>query len=177
VRGETVDGRADIYALGCVLFEALSGDVPFPREEIHAVYYAHLNTEPPCCSEMNTLVPPAFDPVISCALSKDPADRFAAASDFAAACREALAASVEIAVESAPDSLPPQSVLVLQSVGEEARIHFDVECAQLAGIIIPPPVIRFAGPGTAGWMPPDEALRLTHASNCTDCVKATTGAA
>jgi len=78
VRGEkTVDGRADIYALGCVLFQTLTGDVPYPREETHAIYFAHLEAEPPCCSERNSSVDPAFDEVVARALAKSPGDRYA----------------------------------------------------------------------------------------------------
>ena len=47
IRGETVDGRADVYSLGCVLFQCLTGEVPFPRDSDARVIYAHLEEDPP----------------------------------------------------------------------------------------------------------------------------------
>ena len=70
IRGERVDARADVYALGCLLFYALTGDVPFKRESDEARLWAHLSEPPPKPSEHDA--PEAFDPVIERALAKDP---------------------------------------------------------------------------------------------------------
>ena len=57
IRGEEVDGRADVYALGCLLFEALTGSVPFAGVSEVAIVYAHLDEEPPSASERRPGLP------------------------------------------------------------------------------------------------------------------------
>ena len=77
IRGEQVDGRADVYALGCVLFECLAGERPFERESELAVVFAHLNEPPPRLTELRPELPAAWDGVIARALAKEPDDRYA----------------------------------------------------------------------------------------------------
>jgi YVTN family beta-propeller protein len=90
VRAEQADGRADLYALGCVLFECLTGEVPFPRDSEVAAIYAHLEDEPPSASERRPGLPPALDGVISRALAKDPDNRWQSGAELVAAAQAAL---------------------------------------------------------------------------------------
>jgi YVTN family beta-propeller protein len=90
IRGERVDARADVYALGGVLFTALTGQVPFPRESDEARLWAHLQAEPPRLSERAPNLPPRLDAVITRALAKRPEDRYPSAGDLARAARAAL---------------------------------------------------------------------------------------
>ena len=83
IRGEQVDGRADVYSLGCVLYECLTGRQPFQRGNDAAVLYAHLEDEPPATGG------PA-DPVIATALAKSPDDRYQTCAELVEAAREAL---------------------------------------------------------------------------------------
>ena len=64
IDGATVDGRADVYSLGCMLYECLVGEAPFVRESRLAVAWAHLEEEPPRASLHNPVLPKAVDPVI-----------------------------------------------------------------------------------------------------------------
>jgi YVTN family beta-propeller protein len=90
IRAEQADGRADLYALGCVLFECLTGEVPFPRDSEVAAIYAQLEDEPPRASERRPGLPQALDDVISRALEKKPGDRWQSGAEFVAAARAAL---------------------------------------------------------------------------------------
>ena len=88
--GKPVDGRADQYSLACVAFELLCGEVPFPREHVTAVIWAHMSEPPPALSSRNPAFPAGADGVLARALAKSPADRFASCRDFADALRAAF---------------------------------------------------------------------------------------
>ena len=90
VEGHGVDGRADLYALACAAFELLSGAPPFRRGEGLAVVWAKLSEPPPPLTERRRDLPATVDAVMSRALAKAPADRFAGCGEFAAALREGL---------------------------------------------------------------------------------------
>ncbi|MSW95849.1 MAG: protein kinase, partial [Actinobacteria bacterium] len=101
LRDETIDARADIYALGCLLHRMLTGETPFPRESDAAVIAAHL-TDPPPRPSATRGVPAGLDAVVARALAKQPGDRFASAGALAAAAREALTAAPETPAGTAP---------------------------------------------------------------------------
>ncbi len=91
IRGEEVDGRADIYALGCVLYECLSGTPPFDADSETALIYAHLEREPPRISEVRPNLPQELDAVISRAMAKLPDDRYSSCRSLTAEARAAVA--------------------------------------------------------------------------------------
>jgi serine/threonine protein kinase len=91
IAGEPADGRADLYSLGCVLFEVLAGEVPFPRDSEVAAIYAHLEEDPPRVSERRPGLPVALDAVVARAMAKDPKDRWQSGAELVAAARAALA--------------------------------------------------------------------------------------
>jgi class 3 adenylate cyclase len=90
IEGKPVDGRADVYSLGCLLFECLAGQVPFRRDSRLALAWAHLEDEPPSATECNPKLPEAIDAVIGTAMAKEPEDRYPTSAALIAAAEEAL---------------------------------------------------------------------------------------
>jgi predicted Ser/Thr protein kinase len=118
-RGERVDARADVYSLGCVLFQALTGTVPFPADNDLAKLYAHGSQPPPSVLERRRDLPAAFDPVLTRAMAKDPNDRYASAGDLG---RAAVAAG-----SGTSPTVPERTVAVgaaapVDAVGAAARV-------------------------------------------------------
>jgi YVTN family beta-propeller protein len=113
IAGAPADGRADLYSLGCVLFEALVGEVPFPRASDVATIYAHLEDEPPRPSERRPGLPVALDAVVARALAKDPERRWPSGAALAAAARAALAPAADAPAPAirAPRQRPPLRAL------------------------------------------------------------------
>ena len=82
VAGTPIDARADIYSLGCVLFEALTGSVPYPRDSAVAKMYAHTHEPPPSLTESALDMPDALDGVVARAMAKQREERYLSAGDL-----------------------------------------------------------------------------------------------
>ena len=93
IKGKQVDARSDVYSLGCVMFVALTGQLPFEREADVAKLYAHINDPPPAPSTCAPGVAPELDPVVARALAKDPEERFPSAGDLGRAALAAVSGS------------------------------------------------------------------------------------
>jgi tRNA A-37 threonylcarbamoyl transferase component Bud32 len=89
ITGGHVDARTDIYALGCVFFQMLSGHVPYERDNSVAKLFAHVSDPPPSIEGELAELYPTFGQVLEKAMAKDPADRYLSAGDFV---RDAAAA-------------------------------------------------------------------------------------
>ena len=89
--GRPLDARTDVYSLGCVLYECLTGEVPYRREQNAALMYAHLSEPPPKVTAARPDLDPAIDAVVATAMAKSPVDRYSSAGALAVAARDALA--------------------------------------------------------------------------------------
>jgi non-specific serine/threonine protein kinase len=129
VEGKPVDGRTDIYALGCVLFECLTGRPPFKKEEDVAVIMAHLREEAPLVTDLRADCPPALARVVAKALAKPPADRFQSCDEMVVALRAAgsgrpvpvdtpEAAALDETQAAGPPIAPPRPAPVLPDSAE-----------------------------------------------------------
>ena len=83
VIGKTLDHRTDIFSLGVVLYEALTGTPPFDGDNVNAIMYATVNTQPPSASSTNQNVPPMLDLIIAKALAKTVDERYQTMGEFA----------------------------------------------------------------------------------------------
>jgi serine/threonine-protein kinase len=90
IKGDDVDGRADVYALGCIVYQCLSGSVPFTKTEALAKIYQHLEEPPPRLSTVRGDLPRKLDDVIGRALAKSPDERFGDCGELVAACSDIL---------------------------------------------------------------------------------------
>jgi serine/threonine protein kinase len=90
IEGKAVDARADIYSLGCVFYECLTGVAPFVRDDDLATLWAHIQLEAPRVTQQRPDVPVAFDEVIATALAKSPDDRYGGCRAFVSAVRTAV---------------------------------------------------------------------------------------
>jgi hypothetical protein len=125
IRGEAVDARTDVYALGCVLVHALTGGAPYIRDSDEATLWAHLNSPPPL-----DLVPKEFARIVERALAKDPAARFPSAGDLGRAALAAVGRSTAPGPErnvargaAAPEGTPLTAATARVSTPFEGETH------------------------------------------------------
>ncbi|MER6945439.1 protein kinase [Nonomuraea sp. NPDC000554] len=105
INKEHIDGRCDQYALACVAYEALSGRLPFQRDNDIALLWAHLAEEPPPLSRIRTELPREVDDVMGRALAKSPDERYPSCAEFVSALRDAM--SGHLGEPAAP--MPPRT--------------------------------------------------------------------
>jgi streptogramin lyase len=157
IRGERVDARSDIYALGCVLFELLTGNAPFAaRDDKVAKMYAHLQEEPPGLRVLRPELPGELDLALRRALAKDPADRPPSAGDFARAVSAAAfgQATAETERSVATGAAAPEPATAETDAGSAPIVHAPTAEATEAIAAAEPPVRRAPPP-----VPPKREMR------------------
>ena len=116
IRGKGVEHRTDVYALGCVLFECLTGAPPFPRKDDFATIMAHVNDAPPLVCELRPDTPAALEDVVQRALAKAPEDRFDDCDQMGVALRRAVGRSGTTPLP-VPPPVPAPRVLARRGEG------------------------------------------------------------
>jgi protein kinase-like protein len=156
IQARDVDGRADIYSLGCVLYEMLTGHVAYAKGSDVAKLWAHVSDPPPLPSADRPNLVKSFDEAVARATAKDPDDRYSTASELAAAVRAAVAeqeqadrargADARGAAEDDPRALTRESY-------PAAREDMFIGGAEPPGPAPPGPPPRVAGPPPAAVSP------------------------
>ncbi|KOX00651.1 serine/threonine protein kinase [Streptomyces sp. NRRL B-1140] len=100
--GRGVDARSDLYSVGIMLFQLVTGRLPFEADSPLAIAYAHVQEEPPVPSSVNRSLPPAVDALIARALKKNPNERFPSAEAMRDECLRVAAS-----FQAAPPSIVP----------------------------------------------------------------------
>ncbi|QLL09456.1 serine/threonine-protein kinase [Mycobacterium vicinigordonae] len=158
-RGIT-DSRADVYSLGCVLYECLTGSRPFPGDTYEEQISAHFHAPPPRPAAVFHDVPPAFDAVVARALAKDPRTRFQTVTELGDAARAALGGAAVALPPPPPDTGPDYSPQPVKA-GSRAALIATVAGSGLTLVLVAAAVAFFASGNDA---PPDKPTPVTTTS-------------
>ncbi|MDP9343929.1 MAG: protein kinase [Actinomycetota bacterium] len=154
IEGKSVDARTDIYSLGCVLYECLTGVLPFQRESEGSLLWAHLSESPPRLTDRRPDLPDAINLVIARAMAKRKEDRYDSCSELLHEARVALMgeaaassaavtppAGAEITLGGAtlgPAAVGPDSTAGRETVGTAAAVPTESREAVGVGVVSPP---------------------------------------
>jgi hypothetical protein len=159
IEGRQIDGRTDVYSLGCVLFQCLTGSVPFEGTTDVEVVFAHLRDAPPPLSTRGRGLPPSLDAVLARALSKSKEDRHPTCAALIAAAEHQLSAAAPRSGQAVDDetrSMVLQPPPVAPSAPRDPSVAAPPAAPPLArpaGMAVEarsvpgPPVAERSGPG------------------------------
>jgi serine/threonine-protein kinase len=183
----TVDARADIYALGIMLYEMLAGRTPFVADNYTALAHSHIYEPVPPPSRINPRISPAVQSVVMKALEKNPADRFQKATEMAVALDQAVAAQTPVAAMTGraaaqpapapPRPMPAYSTIVCPRCQQPnaAQQRFCSFCGQplVPGQSPPPGSYQQYPQATGSWTSCPYCLAMNKPVNrfCTQCGK------
>ena len=127
--GRPVDARSDIFALGAVLYEMLTGVPPFAGTAIDEILYQVINEKPEAPSVRNRSLPAAFDEIVARAMAKHADDRYQRAQEVASALRKLELAPERTPIAAAADRGPAAEAFVAGA----ATVQLDEPAASAGG--------------------------------------------
>ena len=190
IRGEPLDRRVDVYALGCVLYQCLAGEPPYLRDTDMLIMWAHVGAEPPSLSAVRADLPATVDRVIKKALAKSREDRYDSCGQLVSELKRALNPSQPLETappgfhtEGAPDRLPhvllvtadPGTSLTVEAALRRSRLTLgqaaDAEAAKTRAANEPPDVVLLdTSLENGGALALTKALRENEATRGTKIV-------
>jgi serine/threonine-protein kinase len=191
IRGEPLDRRVDVYALGCVLYQCLSGKPPYLRDTDMLIMWAHVGAEPPSLAAERTDLPATVDRVIKKALAKSREDRYDTCGELISDMKRALNPSQPMEVPSSeayhtggvPEKTPkvllvtadPGTSLTVEAALRRSRLILgqaaDAEAAESRAANEPPDVVLLdAGLDDSGALKLAQALRKNEKTQRTKIV-------
>ena len=144
----TIDARSDIYALGAVLYEMLTGDAPFLGSNVQAIVAKVLSEKPTSLQTLRDTVPEQIEVAVLTALAKLPADRFASAAEFADALADAGPTWRSTAADGAavPTSRGARRIIGALAAATLVSVAVAVWAIRERGAVLPPAVVSFSIP-------------------------------
>jgi serine/threonine-protein kinase len=139
VRGQKADTRSDVFALGCICYELLTGKKPFDAESMHGVLFKVMQEEPPHIVEVAPNVPPVLTQLVERALAKDPAERPQSAGEMLTALRQARLALASGRGHEAAERGPSASTLGGPSARGASRTGGSAGGSRVMRTPVPPP--------------------------------------
>jgi Tol biopolymer transport system component/tRNA A-37 threonylcarbamoyl transferase component Bud32 len=152
-----INARSDVYALGCVLYEMLTGDPPFTGSTAQAIVARVVTESPRSMTSQRHTIPPQVEGAVLTALEKLPADRFASAAEFAAALSDTSYTSRSTVAMAAGGGSPGSRTRVRRVINALGAAVVILAVLAAWGWLRPkpvPPVIRYSM-----GLPPDQAMR------------------
>jgi len=122
IKGSPVDGRSDIFALGVILYELVTGQKPFPGENVTTVIYRIVNEEPIPPRQIDSSIHPGLAAVITRALAKDPAERFESCRDMSQALQNYQRAGSGLPTVRPPSRAPFPAVIPTNTTERTQRL-------------------------------------------------------
>jgi serine/threonine-protein kinase len=157
VEGDAVDGRTDVYSLGCAIFHCLAGSPPYQGQTDVEVVFAHLRGEPPPLSGRVAGLPSALDRVLARAMARDKQDRYLTCSALVAAAADLLAPRGRVRAPLVDDDTRsmdrPRSPAGATATRRSEAPTEAAATRPVASVVGPPATV--AGPPTAAPRPPE----------------------
>ncbi|MFI5122357.1 MAG: protein kinase [Vicinamibacteria bacterium] len=154
IAGDPVDHRADVYALGAVLYFTLTGQSPFPRETDLATLFAHANAPRPRPSERRAELSPRLDPVIAKAMAIDPAQRFQSAGALSRALDAVLEGERTLPLSRPKRAASPRTTVEGEPVRKRRRLWpLAAAAGALAAAAVAVALLAGGGDGGSGAAP------------------------